>query len=254
MPFTPTHIIAVVPIFAFYRRFSLVALSIGAIIPDFPMFFPLSTYAFSHSTYGIFLYCVPVGLVVYLLFESIGKQFLIDLLPSFFRSRLIMYRNAPIQFHFKNILMLLLAIIIGSFTHVVWDAFTHDWGWGVALIPELKNTLTIYSLEVPFYKIFQHGSTLIGLPLLLLILFLMLIRSPQANTLTNHQFSKPVLSMAIFSFLVIPIALTSYYLQVHNLSLEVIGLVVIKSISISIVLYFFYCFFYWAHSKLSSNG
>ena len=137
MPFTPTHILAVLPVHFSYRKLLLPALAIGSMIPDFVMFFPISDYHFSHSLVGLFACCLPMGMVVYYLWEWFGKEFAITLSPERIQYRINDYRRSKPRFGFIDILLTAIAIIIGSITHVVWDAFTHKGEWGVELIPYL---------------------------------------------------------------------------------------------------------------------
>ena len=52
-------------------------------------------------------------------------------------------------------------------THVVWDAFTHNTGYFVMKIPLLQREW--YGISV--YKYMQHGSTCIGVLLLVYVLW-----------------------------------------------------------------------------------
>ena len=73
----------------------------------------------------------------------------------------------------------IVAIAIGAFTHIVWDAFTHQGQWGNQLIPALNRTvLTIAGQPIPGYKVLQYSSSLAGLPILFLCLLLWLRSAP----------------------------------------------------------------------------
>lgn len=53
---------------------------------------------------------------------------------------------------------------LGIESHILWDSFTHDWGWFVHAVPALQaNLLSVGSYEVRGFKVAQHGSTLVGL-------------------------------------------------------------------------------------------
>ena len=244
MPFTTTHIIAVLPIYGLSKRLSLVALSIGAMIPDCPTFFPISTYGLSHSPVGILLYCVPAGLMLYALFEAIGKQFLIDLCPAGIRSRLLHYRDTPVHYTLKNIFFLSVAISIGSATHIIWDAFTHYNRWGVQLIPQLAATYNLFGYEVPGYKMLQHGSTLVGLPIMILVGLCLIYRMPPSQTVNHNTFSRFMVWAICMSFLVIPCFLFVYYL--HTISSPRIAACTIldKSFAVGNVVFFVYSAIY----------
>ncbi len=244
MPFTPTHILAIVPVFYFNRRLSLIALAIGAMIPDFPLFFPLSSYDFSHSLLGLLLYCVPMSFIVYFLFEGIGKQFVIDLSPRWMRSRLQGYRHTTLSFQPYNMLLLTFAFIIGAASHVLWDSFTHHWGWGVTLFPRLQHTIALFDVALPYYKLIQYGSTFIGLPLLAIIGIFYLLTFEATTTIKGSYFSRITLYSIVLSFLAIPIIIALYYWWNKVSPLEIIGYTVIESIGAGIILFFLYALLY----------
>ena len=100
MPFTPTHVLAVLPIRSICKQLSLTALVIGSIIPDFPLFYPILSYDFSHSLVGLLGYCLPSGLLVYYLYELVGKVFVIDLSPMWVKSRINSYRSSYEEYFF----------------------------------------------------------------------------------------------------------------------------------------------------------
>ena len=83
MPFTLAHAAAVIPLARrFPRRFSLPALVVGSLSPDFEYFVRLRPVrSISHDLIGIPLLCLPTGLVVLLVFDRIMKRPLIQLTP-----------------------------------------------------------------------------------------------------------------------------------------------------------------------------
>jgi hypothetical protein len=248
MPFTPTHIVAVLPISRVSKRLSLIALSIGAIIPDFPMFFPISTYRFSHSSVGIVGYCVPAGLLLYVFFEAIGKQFLCDACLIWVQSRLRSYRCLAVQYTLGNVFWLSLSIIIGSITHILWDAFTHSTGWGVHLIPRLAASYGILGHYVPGYKLFQYGSTLLGVPVIMFAGVLFLARiTPEPPPLDQRVLSVSVTWAITLSFLGIPCLLIAYYLMQKPSLYMAFGATIITSFTATIPLFFLYSLLYWWH-------
>lgn len=52
-------------------------------------------------------------------------------------------------------------------THVVWDSYTHKQGFMVINFPILTDTFNVYGHQIPFYKFLQHGSTLLGISLII---------------------------------------------------------------------------------------
>ena len=72
MPFTPTHVVAVVPVAALCgRALPFSALAIGCMVPDFPLFVPFVTdYGMTHSIAGLFHGVLAVGNGVLFLFPG----------------------------------------------------------------------------------------------------------------------------------------------------------------------------------------
>ena len=179
MPFTPTHIIAIVPIAKFARRLPISALAIGSMIPDLPMFFPaISSYHASHSFPGLFLYCLPVGLIAFLFFQFAVKEACIALLPLFAQQRVQHLKQRHIPVTSGALFFVVLAIVIGSATHVFWDSFTHKDGWATVHLSALNQTIDLAGYTLLGYKLLQYGSTLLFLPLLLLLACRWLRRQP----------------------------------------------------------------------------
>lgn len=156
MPFTLAHPLAVVPL----RRLPLpfAALVIGAMSPDFEYFLRLRQDSHvSHSATGIMLFCVPAGLVVLLLWELRLKRFVISLFPAAGHARLGRFaESVPLDPSF--LVRSLVAIAIGAATHVIWDSFTHPWGWPVREFDWLRAPFA----GQPAYKWLQHGGSLGG--------------------------------------------------------------------------------------------
>lgn len=169
MPFTPTHILAITPIAAACRRrLPFAALAVGSMIPDLPIFLSIAPrYQTTHSVPGLFTACLPMGMVAYIVFEALMKRPLIALLPSAIRCRCAAIARRSTGPSLRPAFFAVLAVTAGAATHIVWDAFTHDDGWGTHLVPWLNTTaLSIAGHSLPGYKVAQYGSTAVGLPLL----------------------------------------------------------------------------------------
>jgi hypothetical protein len=179
MPFTPTHVAAIVPIAAVARRaLPFSALVIGSMIPDFPLFVPLSpSYATTHSISGIFVACVPLGLVCLLVFQCLMKRPLFAILPDAIRCRCAHLSSSCVTLNLSFLGSSALAVAIGAATHVFWDSFTHAGRWGTTVFPVLNDRVfNVGSFGVPGYKALQYGSSVVFLPLLFILLGLWLVR------------------------------------------------------------------------------
>lgn len=163
MPFTLAHPAASIPLCRPLGRFGVLpALVIGAMIPDFAYFRPfLAVGGRSHTLAGLFLFCLPLGVVVYLLFRFVLAPPMRALLPDGIRTRIRFRDGTPW-------VGVVLSVLLGAVTHLVWDSFTHDGSPMVEAIPFLqRRMLTIDGYTLYLYRLLQHVSTLVGVSLIL---------------------------------------------------------------------------------------
>ncbi|MEV4222347.1 DUF4184 family protein [Nonomuraea sp. NPDC049725] len=123
MPFTLSHMVAILPV---RRWLPASALAIGAVVPDAPYYLPLPfSSANTHTWWGALLLGVPVGVALLLLFHLGLRKPLTALAPAALRARLPgAVRPAPVA--------VVAALLAGMATHLVWDAFTQVGGYAVA--------------------------------------------------------------------------------------------------------------------------
>ena len=161
MPFTLAHPAAVLPLRP-ARALPFSALVVGSMSPDFPYFLLLHNelYHVGHSLLGLVTFCLPASLLVLAVYHGLLKFPLLALLPDGVQRRLL----APARWGGRvrsagDAAGTGAAIILGAFTHQVWDSFTHINGAVVTRVPWLHSPF-------PVYKVLQHGSTVVGLTLL----------------------------------------------------------------------------------------
>lgn len=162
MPFTLAHPAAVLPLAR--SRLPFPALVVGAMAPDLEYMLRLDTQsAISHTLPGLFIFCVPAGLVVLCLYARLPKAPLLALLPHVLRSRFARTTNAT-RSGPPGLAVTLCALLVGAATHLLWDAFTHADGWAVAHLPFLRWPVLETPLGSPrVYRVLQHASSLAGL-------------------------------------------------------------------------------------------
>ena len=135
--------------------------------PDFKYFLLGLSHAHSHSLRGLFTFCLPVGIVAWLMFQLVMKRPVTLLAPRSEATRLWALASTPVRLGWRSILAAAAAIIVGAASHLLWDTFTHVDGWGVRHIPALSRSLASFQgYQVNWFKILQHGSTVAGLLLL----------------------------------------------------------------------------------------
>lgn len=189
MPFTPTHVAAVVPL-ARVRAIPFSALALGSMVPDFPLYFRIDNDAYmaAHSALGVFTLDLPLGVLAFLTWQALIKRPAVELLPAPARERLGAVRD-PLPLGAPRVWAGGIAgALIGAATHVFWDSFTHANRWGVNLLPVLnRDLLSLFGRDVPAYKALQYGSTIVLLPMLLVLAGLWLRRQPRVETPTRFS-------------------------------------------------------------------
>jgi hypothetical protein len=140
----------------------LSALVVGSISPDFGYFVKLPADYFMYTVPGLILFDLPAGLIALWIFHALLKWPLLSLLPDKLQRRLFQ----PAQgFTFgppKRFILIVLSLVVGSITHVVWDSFTHDYGWAVIQFSFLQTAIG----GIPLYTILQNAGSFIGIGLL----------------------------------------------------------------------------------------
>lgn len=162
MPYPIAHPAAVLPLVRPLGRYAVLpALVIGSIVPDLWYFVPLATRELSHSPEGLFVFSVPLGLILYWLFHVLLKEPLIALLPAAAAARLAPLAAPGLPAHrWRTVVLCLLA---GAVTHLAWDSFTHEEGVIVEKFPAFEAQIfAIGSYPVRVYQLLQHASTLLG--------------------------------------------------------------------------------------------
>ena len=162
MPFTFSHPAAVLPIPSRFKNWiPLSALVIGSLVPDAAYYLPMPEHfrTYSHTLLGTFSTSVPFGIVVWLIFDWLAPS-AVFLLPSPHREA-IAPQLKPRLASIPQALGVASGVLIGAWSHVLWDSFTHTRGWFVRHVPLLQRRL--FGNGMPAYKSLQYFSTVLGL-------------------------------------------------------------------------------------------
>jgi len=173
MPLTFAHPAAV---FSLYKKrpqwFDLTALIVGSMAPDFEYFMRFRALSvFGHTVAGFVYFNLPLALLAAYLWHFIVKQPLILSVPGRFGRWL-----APLYFdrwRIRNVrdgITFAYSALIGMFTHILWDAFTHANGCFVSWIPLLHQSIDLFGIRVGVYAVAQQASTLLGLGIIAVLL------------------------------------------------------------------------------------
>jgi hypothetical protein len=169
MPYTISHAAAVLPFSRLLARWRLLsAVVIGAMVPDFGLFFPWPMHRVeTHSVAALFIFCLPVGMATYWVFQYLIKAPVLEVLPEGAYARWRPY-SSPADFaSIRQWILVAFGVLAGAVTHLVWDAFTHENARGVRLVPWLEEPIDIGAHHVDGVRLLQDGSSLIGLVVVL---------------------------------------------------------------------------------------
>ena len=161
MPFTLSHAAAILP----FRPLGipLSALVAGSMAPDVPYFLPLSIGGLTHSRWGVVTIDLLIGVIMLVTWWVLLRPVVMDLAPR--RVRHLMGARvveARWRWTFGTVVGSLVGIVVGAFTHVLWDSFTHPGRFGVERVDWLEES---YS-DIAGHELAQHVSTVLGLGIL----------------------------------------------------------------------------------------
>ncbi|HWW02578.1 MAG TPA: DUF4184 family protein [Candidatus Acidoferrum sp.] len=138
MPFPLAHPAAVLPLRRYCPRFfSFPALVVGSLAPDLGYFFGrLHLDGFSHSLLGSVLLCLPLGILSLVLLYG----------PGSYAARKLFQPNPPafLQLPWPPLgapAVIVISLLVGVWTHLFLDSFTHKGGWLVERLPLLQLSL-----------------------------------------------------------------------------------------------------------------
>lgn len=162
VPFTPSHIAAVLPLRRAGRVLPFAALAAGSLSPDLPYYLPWLGPAnrWTHTAIGVVTVDLVIGLALWALWRSIAAP-LDEVLPAAVRERW-----TPAGWRVGTWWGLPVSVAIGASTHVGWDEFTHPGRFFTTHLPLLAASYPGPLGPLPGYAWAQYGSGVFGLVVL----------------------------------------------------------------------------------------
>jgi hypothetical protein len=153
VPYAFAHPAAVIPVAKLLGpRAVPSALAIGSMVPDAWYLVPFLERAHAHEGLAALAFCVPAGLLAYAAFHLIFKEPLLALLPRAIAARAAAWTASGLPA--VAWLWVIVSLLAGIATHLLWDAFTHSGHFDFVKVMLLP--------EVPLYRALQHASTVFG--------------------------------------------------------------------------------------------
>lgn len=183
MAFTIAHMAAALPFYRSQKWFNFAALMIGTMLPDLPYLLnnDRAVWQQSHQWLGVFTYCLPWGLFVFVLWHWVFKAAVValiqpwstvQLLPSAPSGRVdqgginhLFFSRFRQYGHFW--LTVVFGLMLGASTHLVWDGITHPDGFIAQRVDWLQYPLEFVVLgTMPVARFLQYVSSIAALVLL----------------------------------------------------------------------------------------
>lgn len=166
MPFTLSHPAAILPL----RRLKplrTLPLVLGAMSPDFSHYLPTSVRTWFPDTHNLaasWRVCLPLCLVIIACCYLLRAPLTALMTP---RARwLCLHAIEPFGKHPLEWLLAPLSILLGAWSHLLWDSFTHGNGWMVRHYAALHAQFTIGSYVTTVNRVLQYLSSVAGLAIL----------------------------------------------------------------------------------------
>src|SRR3954464_1891113 len=163
MPFTVSHAAAVLPLQRYGRlTLPLTALMVGSMAPDFGYFFSREeSRQLTHSFMGLWVFCLPLGMFVWLFYVALLEKATITLLSDRWHTRFA-HTEAITP---SLVARACVAILLGALTHILWDAPSHRDSFVTKAFPVLLGPTPGFAW-LPIYHLVQGVSSVVGLVIL----------------------------------------------------------------------------------------
>ncbi|QIB27948.1 DUF4184 family protein [Caloranaerobacter azorensis] len=228
MPFTFAHPSIVLPFASKRNKYlDFTALVIGTMAPDFEYFIYFKPIQIvGHTFLGQFYFNLPIVFILAYIYHYILKEAVILNLPKPYCDKYyyLVKRQWKID-SLSRFIVFCYSAILGAFTHLIWDSFTHKTGFFVRNIGLLTKYLNIAGIKIPVYKMLQHGSTFLGLTVIIIYLIAIQDNSVYKNYVQTSKFYK----LRFWSGVII-ISLITILLKMSQASILLLGEIIVTVI------------------------
>lgn len=162
MPFTISHAVLAPPLSRLTgNRLPISALAIGTMVPDLFRLFTNANYSGSHQWPGLIFPNLMLGLILCLLWYALYRPMMFNFFGL----------NKPLNIFGINqfcgfIISLILAVLLGTSTHLIWDGLTHVDFRTFAFKDFLSLSVQLFNNSYPMHRVLQIGLSALALPIL----------------------------------------------------------------------------------------
>ncbi len=236
MPFTFSHPAIVLPFYRLFRKwFSLTGLIVGSVIPDFEYFIRMDTQrTYSHSLLGMFWFDLPLAIAVCFIYHNLVRNTLVHHLPHMLRCRLIGFTKFNWTAFFRqHWLMVVVSILLGTFSHLVWDHFVHERGYALQFNNFLQEHITDEpAFPVPQYNTVQFLSSLTGGIIILYALYQLPVTDPIRKPFSIEFWA--LVAAIMLAVMIIRLQTGLHYQNYYNVVINIISSLFIALILLSL--------------------
>lgn len=231
MPLTFAHPAAVLPFSRNSKYVNFLAMVLGSMSPDFEYFLRgQPSGEIGHTFIGFVTFNLPLVVIVYLVYKTYVHRTLFRHLPSFLQDT---YSIKPQSTRSLKMVVFIYSALLGMLTHVFWDSFTHLEGFMVKKISLLTYTIQLFELQIPVFKILQHGSTVFGIVLILGYMYYRTKRY-KCNDTEEHTDLKQKMRYWIYMAMLTLLLYSCWHLF-DTVSVEAYGVIVVRIINSALI-------------------
>ncbi|SEO64968.1 DUF4184 family protein [Trujillonella endophytica] len=159
MPFTASHAAAVLPLVR--TRLPPSALVAGSVAPDLPYFLPVGPDVPTHTAAAVVGVDLLLGLLLWAGWHGLVATPALHTAPRRLRARLAGRVRPGLRHRLTAagpLALVVVAVVVGAATHVVWDEFTHGGRFGTEHLAVLADSWA----GRPGYRWAQDASGVLG--------------------------------------------------------------------------------------------
>jgi hypothetical protein len=228
MPVPLAHPAAIMPFRRYCaRRLSFPALVIGSLVPDAGYLFDdAGLGGLSHQFLGSIAFGFPVGVLLLALLYGF-RSWIVGILPPSQQRIFFPLCRRPVG----PLWIAAISLVIGIWTHVFWDSFTHIDGWIVQQVPILQTpVLQFAGRTARLCHVLWYLSSFAGAGWLFLAFEKWKLGVVTSGAMVGNKMM--IRDATVLAILVVPISL------IHHLVRSPIGIVLTAAFSVLLALQF----------------